>query len=83
MNGKSINFDDKKINKSSFYINKKLFNIYDLDVNEILIFKKNHLVQNIHLNTSLDIKPFLIMNLIMKSLIMNLLMINLKVKIVF
>ena len=40
INGKSINFDDKKINKSNFYKNKKLFNIHDLDVNEILVSKK-------------------------------------------
>ena len=40
MNGKSIIFEDKKINKSNFYKNKKLFNIYDLDVNKILISKK-------------------------------------------
>ena len=36
MSGKSINFDDKKINKSNFYKNKKLFNIHDLDDNKIL-----------------------------------------------
>ena len=40
MSGKSINFEDKKINKSSFYKNKKLFNIHDLDVNKILVSKK-------------------------------------------
>ena len=40
MNGKSINFEDKKINKIIFYKNKKLFNIHDIDVN-----KKNHMVQ--------------------------------------
>ena len=40
MSGKSINFDDKKINKSNFYKNKKLFNIHDLDVNKILVSKK-------------------------------------------
>ena len=40
MSGKSINFDDKKIKKSSFYKNKKIFNIYDLDVNKILVSKK-------------------------------------------
>ena len=40
MNGKSINFEDKKINKSTFYKNKKLFNIHDLDVNKILVSKK-------------------------------------------
>ena len=40
MNGKSINFEDKKINKSTFYNNKKLFNIHDLDVHKILLSKK-------------------------------------------
>ena len=40
MSGKSINFDDKKINKSTFYKNKKLYNIHDLDVNKILVSKK-------------------------------------------
>ena len=40
MTGKSINFDDKKINKSNFYKNKKLFNLNDLDVNKILVSKK-------------------------------------------
>ena len=55
MSGKSIYFDDKKINESNFYKNKKLFNIHDLDVNKILASKKKHMVQKIHLNTSLDI----------------------------
>ena len=36
----SINFEDKKISKSNFYKNKKLFNIHDLDVNKILVSKK-------------------------------------------
>ena len=40
MNGKSINFEDKKISKSIFYKNKKIFNVYDLDVNKILVSKK-------------------------------------------
>ena len=40
MSGKSITFDDKKINKSNFYKNKKLFDIHDLDVNKILVSKK-------------------------------------------
>ena len=40
MNGKSINYEDKKINKSTFYKNKKLFNIHDLDVHKILVSKK-------------------------------------------
>ena len=46
MIGKSINFDDEKINKS-----KKLFKIDEIDVDKI----KNDMVQKIHLNTSLDI----------------------------
>ena len=40
MSGKNINFEDKKINKSNFYKSKKIFNIYDLVVNEILVSKK-------------------------------------------
>ena len=40
MSGKSINFEDKKINKSNFYENKKLFNVHDLNVNKILVSKK-------------------------------------------
>ena len=39
MNGKSINFKDKKNNKRTFYKNKKLFNIHDLDVNKTLVSK--------------------------------------------
>ena len=41
MSRKSINFDDKKINKSTFYKNKNLFNIHDLDANKILASKKD------------------------------------------
>ena len=40
MSGKSINFGDKKINKSSFYKNKKLFRLNGVDVNNILVSKK-------------------------------------------
>ena len=40
MSGKSINLEDKKINKSTFYKKKKLFNIYDLEVNKTLVPKK-------------------------------------------
>ena len=40
MSEKSINFEDKKINKSYFYKNKKLFNIHNLDVNKIFVSKK-------------------------------------------
>ena len=40
MSGKSINFDNKKINKSTFYKNKKLFNIHDFDAKKRLIWYK-------------------------------------------
>ena len=54
MNGKSINFDNKNIKKSDFYNkNKKIFNIDNIDVNKILVSKKNNMVNIIHLNTLL------------------------------
>ena len=62
MSGKSINFDDKKINKSSFYKNKKLFSLNDIDVNKILVSKKIHMVQKIHLNISLDIMMVMLLD---------------------
>ena len=40
MSRKNINFDDKKIKKSNFYKNKKTNNIDYIDVNNILISKK-------------------------------------------
>ena len=40
MNGKNIFFDDKKIKKSKFYRNNKAFQIDDIDVNKILVSKK-------------------------------------------
>ena len=40
MSEKGINFEDKKINKSNFYKNKKLFKIEDIDINKIVVSKK-------------------------------------------
>ena len=40
MSGKNINFDDKKIRKNTFYKNKKINNIEDIDVNNVLVFLK-------------------------------------------
>ena len=40
MSLKNIIFYDKKINKANFYKNKKLFSIYDIEVDKILISKK-------------------------------------------
>ena len=42
MSGNSMNFDNKKIKQSNFYNNKNkiIFNIDDIDVNKILVSKK-------------------------------------------
>ena len=40
MNTKNLNFDDKKIKKRDFYKNKKAFQIDDIDVNKMLVSKK-------------------------------------------
>ena len=40
MSGKNINFDLRKIKRSSFYNNKTINNIEDIDVNNILVSKK-------------------------------------------
>ena len=55
MSGKNINFDDKKIKRNEFYKNKKVTWIDDIDVNKILVSKKENMVRKIHLNTLLDI----------------------------
>ena len=56
MNRNNKNFDNKKIKKSDFYNkNKKIFNIDDIDVNKILVSKKNNMANIIHLSTLLDI----------------------------
>ena len=54
MKGKNINFEDKKIKKSEFYKNKKVFQIDNFDVNKILDSKKEHMAQRMRLNTLLD-----------------------------
>ena len=53
MNKKNINFDDKKVNKSNFYKNKRLFKIDDIDVNRILVSKENLMIKKAPLNTFL------------------------------
>ena len=62
MSGKNINFDDKKNQKSEFYKNKKVFQIDDVDVNKILVSKKNHTAQTMHLNTLLDIMIMMLLD---------------------
>ena len=63
MNRKKINFDNKKIRKSDFY--KKyiyIFNTGDIDVNKILVSKKNHAAKIIHLFTLLDIMIMMLLD---------------------
>ena len=40
MSGKNINFEDQKIKKIDFNKNKKINSIDDIDVNKILVSKK-------------------------------------------
>ena len=65
MTGKSILFDDKNINKSSFYKSKILFSLNDIDVTKILVSYgtiEYHMVQKVHLNTSLDIMMVMLLD---------------------
>ena len=56
ISGNRINFANEKILKSEFYNKiKKIFNVDDIDVNKILVSKKNDMVNIIHLNTLLGI----------------------------
>ena len=63
MNGNNINFDDKKIKKTKFYQNKKVLQINDIDVNKILVSKKepygkhNSLTYFIGYNDNYFIRP--------------------------
>ena len=40
MSEKSINFNSKKVDKSNFYKNRRLFNIDNIDADKILISNK-------------------------------------------
>ena len=52
MSGKNVKFGDKEINKSNFYKNKKLFKIEDIDINNILVSKKEpYGTKKNHINT--------------------------------
>ena len=64
MNGKNIKIDNNKIKKSDFYNkNKKIFNIDHIDVNKILLSKKeqsgknNSFIQFIGYNDNDVIRP--------------------------
>ena len=40
MSEKSVKFGDNKINRKSFYKNKKVFKMEDIDISKILVSKK-------------------------------------------
>ena len=62
MSGKNISFDDKKIKRSSFYNNKKIDNIEDIDVNYILVSKREPYGTKILTNTLSDIMIMIILH---------------------
>ena len=72
MRGKNIIFNDKSINKSSFYKNKKLFKIDDIDVDKILVSKKESYDTKTHLNTPLDIMMMVSLDHLYKASSMSL-----------
>ena len=53
MEQKAVYFGENGIIKSAFHNNKKSNNINQVDVEEIVLSHKNHIVK-IHLNTLLD-----------------------------
>ena len=53
MTEKTVNFDNKKINMSNFYRYKRPFSIDDIDVDKILIYKKEPYAKKTLLNTLL------------------------------
>ena len=74
MNGKKINVDNKNIKKSDFYNKiKKIFNIDDIDVNTILVSKKeqygeyNSFKHFIGYNDNNVIRPYQAMSLMVKN----------------
>ena len=53
MSGKNKILNDKKISKSNFYKNKKLFKVDGINVSKMLVFKKKSFSEKSHLNTLL------------------------------
>ena len=62
MSRKKLTFNVKKIRKSIFYKNKTINNIEDIDVNNILVSKKNHTVIKIRLNILSDIMIMILLD---------------------
>ena len=53
MEQEAVYFGENGIIKSAFYKNKRPININEVDIEEIVLSHKNHIVK-IHLNTLLD-----------------------------
>ena len=86
MSGNRINFDNSKIKKGDFYKkNKIIFNIDDIDVNKILVSKKeqygkyNSFKYFTGYNNNDVITP-LCLNLSQMVMLMNLMKIKLKIR---
>ena len=62
MSGRNINFDNKKILKSDFYKNKKVNRIDDIDVNKILVSKKEPYGNKNSLNSLLGIMIMILLD---------------------
>ena len=62
MSGKNINLNDNENRKSYFYKNKKIDHLEEIDTNKILVLKKNHTLQKIHLNSLLDIMIMMLLD---------------------
>ena len=62
MSGKNINFDEKRINISNFYENKKIFKIDGIDVNKILVPKKQPYGTKSQLNTLLGMMIMMLLD---------------------
>ena len=58
---KEYKFNDKNIRKSDFYKNKKINKIDDIDVNNILVSKKESYINKNSLNTLSDIMIMIIL----------------------
>ena len=67
MSGKNINFNGKKIKKSTFYKNKAINNIEEIDVSNNQFLKKNHMVIKTHFNTLLDIMIMMLLDCFAQS----------------
>ena len=66
MSGKSVSFGDEKIKKSKFYKNKrafKIYHIYHIDINKILVSKDEPYGLKSQLNISLDIMIMMTLDL--------------------